>query len=106
MEDSEVEIGLEESRGEMLLNIRKNSSLEGEESQSLITTNVLLNPFSNKRATPEQQHHLLHFRQMGSVEFEKYIEYYILQQASVYVQNRNKHLLTFSDKRIGRSRVS
>ena len=43
---------------------------------------------------------------MGSVEFEKYIEYYILQQASVYVQNRKKHLLTFSDKRIGRSRVS
>ena len=61
----------------MLLNMRKNSSLEVEESQPLITTNdVLLNPFSNKRATPEQQHHLLHFRQMGSVEFAKNLEYF------------------------------
>ena len=72
----------------------------------LTTNDFLLNPFSYKRDTPEQQHDLLHFRQMGSVEFVKYIEYYILQQASVYVQNRKKHLLTFSDKRIRRSRVS
>ena len=43
------------------------------------TNDVLLNPFSNKKATPEQQHDLLHFRQIGSVEFEKYIENYILQ---------------------------
>ena len=52
----------------------------------------LINPFSNKKATFEQHHDLLNFREIGSAEFNKYIEYYILKLASVHVQSNCRPL--------------
>ena len=43
----------------------------------------LINLFSKKKATHEQEHDLLSFRDIGTAEFEKYISYYVLQQATI-----------------------
>ena len=44
---------------------------------------VLVNPFSLKHTTQEQNHDLLQFRIIGQDEFEKHLSYYILKHASV-----------------------
>ena len=69
------------------------------------TSRGLINPFSNKTATPQQSHDLLNFRQIGSVEFEKYVTYYILKQASIQVQSHKKQSLTFTEKKEGRGQL-
>ena len=59
----------------------------------------LINPFTNKHASPDQLHDLLNFREIGNSEFNKFIEYYILHQASIKLPGRKKQLLTFSNKK-------
>ncbi len=67
------------------------------------TNRGLINPFSNRIASPEQEHDLLQFRQIGTTE---YIAYYILKQASIHAPDRKKRLVTFSDRKVSKSKVS
>ena len=66
----------------------------------------LLNTFTNKTASQQQLHDLLNFREIGSAEFDKYVAYYVLKQASIFAPTRKKRLLTFSDRKQGISRVN
>ncbi len=66
----------------------------------------LVNSFTKKNATPEQQHDLLNFRTIGQEEFEKHVAYYILKQASVYPPQRKRRLLTFADRKPSKRQVS
>ena len=62
----------------------------------------LVNPFSKKTANPAQKHDLLEIRNIGCDEFEKYVLYYILRQASVHPPQRKRdwqHLLKGSHLR-------
>lgn len=66
----------------------------------------LVNPFTDKTATPEQAHDLLKFRSIGQQEFLLRIQYYILKEPSVQAPNRKRRLQTFSEKRVTRQKVS
>ena len=44
----------------------------------------LLNPFSKRSATQEEQHDLMQFRAIGQREFERHVGYYVLKQPSVH----------------------
>ena len=66
----------------------------------------LVNPFTKKKATPEQEHNLLSFRDIGQAEFEKYISYYILRQASIHLPRRKRRLATFSERKPSKRQVS
>jgi len=74
--------------------------------QPTINNRGLINPFSNRTASPEQEHDLLQFRKIGTTEFEKYIAYYILKQASVHPPDRKKRLMTFSERKTSKDTVS
>lgn len=66
----------------------------------------LVNPFTHKKATLQQEHDLLSFREVGQEEFEKHVLYYILKQASVRPPQRKKRLLTFSERKATKRVVS
>ena len=55
-----------------------------------LTQDELGNPFVEKRATLEQQHDLLHFRDIGQDEFQRHVAYYILKEASIHPPLRKK----------------
>ena len=91
----------------------KKSSSNIDAQVALIKSTNLLEPTINNRgliskttASPEQEHDLLRFRQIGTAEFEKYIAYYILKQASVHPPDRKKRLVTFSERKAGKRTVS
>ena len=58
----------------------------------------LVNPFSKKKAMPEQENDLLKFYTIGQSEINKYLAYYILKQASVQALQRKRKLCTFSER--------
>ena len=58
------------------------------------------------KATPDQEHDLLSFFAIGSAEFDKHIQYYILQAASITAPQRKKQLATFAEKKASKSKVS
>lgn len=60
----------------------------------------LENPLCNKTATAEQEHDLLAFREVGEEEFNKYVEYYVLGNASINTAQRKRKLATFAEKRV------
>ena len=68
--------------------------------------NSLYHLFNNKKATPEQTHDLMNFRQIGQTEFERRVEYYTLRNPSVRPPKRQKRLLTFTEKKSRPKRVS
>ena len=57
---------------------------------SVTQTNRGLFSFSQRKASHEQEHDLLSFFEIGSGEFEIYILYYILREASVSAPQRKK----------------
>ena len=63
----------------------------------------LLHLFKDKRPTPE---HLLTFRSVGKREFETRVEYDILQNASVKPPKHQNRLLTFTERKSKRKKVS
>ena len=65
----------------------------------------LINPFSKKKATHEQEHDLSSFRDIGTTEFEKYISYHVLQQASIPFRRRKRRLATFSQKKPSKRQI-
>ena len=66
----------------------------------------LVNPFTDKKATTEQRHDLLSFREIGEREFLLRIASILLKQPSVKTPNRKRHLLTFSEKKVNTRRIS
>ena len=74
---------------------------------ALDTTNRgLINPFTDKIATPQQSNDLLSFRSIGEQQYYQRIVSFILKNPSVRAPNRKRRLQTFSEKKVNKSRVS
>ena len=84
------------------------SKLETSPSLKLDSTenDHLCHLFSPKIISVEQQCDLLHVRDIGQREFELLIECYILRNPSVKVPNRRKRLLTFTERKSNKRKVS
>ena len=64
------------------------------------TDRGLVNPFCDKKATPEQEHDLLiSFRGIGQEAFLSYVNTTMLKQPSTCKTIRKKRLQTFSAKK-------
>ena len=59
-----------------------------------------------KTITPEQEHDLLNFRDIGQKEFENRVQYYHRKNPSVQPPRKCKHLLTFSERKTSSKKVS
>ena len=70
------------------------------------TYDNILHLFTTKKLTPEQQHDLVNFRDIGQEEFENRVNYYILKNPSIQAPRRRKHLLTFSERKTTSKKVS
>ena len=70
------------------------------------TSDNILHLFSTKKLTPEQEHDLVNFRDIGQEEFENRVNYYTLKNPSVQAPRRRKHLLTFSERKTTSKKVS
>ena len=83
------------------------SAIKSAELLKIIESNRgLINPFSKKKATHDQEHDLSSFRDTGTTEFEKYISYYVLRQASIPFRRRKRRLATFSQRKPSKRQVS
>jgi len=78
-----------------------NSSLKLDCSES-----TLCHLFNSKRLTPEQEHDLLNFREIGQKEFENRIKYYVLKTPSVKPPKKRTRLLTFTERKSNKRKVS
>ena len=56
--------------------------------------NILQHLFMTKKLTPEQEHDLVNFRDIGQEEFENRVNYYVLKNPSVQAPRRRKHFNT------------
>ena len=70
------------------------------------TDRGLINPFSNKVATPEQEYDLLNYRFMGNKAFLEYVLSTVLKQPSTSTTIRKKRMQTFSEKKPTRKKLS
>ena len=66
----------------------------------------LINPFSGKKATPEQSHDLLNKRHIGQREYLGRVGAVILRQPSFQAPNRQRRLQTFSEPKVNKTKVS
>ena len=66
----------------------------------------LINPFTQKYATPSPKHDLLNFRAIREREFLQRITSMILKQPSVNAPKQRHRLQTFSERKINKRRVS
>ena len=57
-------------------------------------------------ATQGQQHDLLTFRSIGPQDFLLRISYVILKKPSVKAPNRRRRLVTFTERKVNKSRIS
>ena len=85
----------------------KTSSISASNTESTTCTcSSLCHLFNKKDLTPDQVHDLMNFRQIGQAEFERRVEYFILHTPSVKSPKRQKRLLTFTERRSRRKKVS
>ena len=70
------------------------------------TNRGLINPMTNVKANPDQEHDLLNFRYIGEREFLSRVASVLLQQPSVQAPNRKRRLVTFSDTKKKGQRIS
>ena len=68
--------------------------------------NTFSHLFNHKKPTPEQIQDLMNFREIGQKEFEHRVQYAILGSPSVTPAKRRKRLLTFTERRVRRKKVS
>ena len=61
---------------------------------------------TGKTPTPQQEHNLLNFREIGKEVFDHYVNYSILRKPSVKAPQGKRKLATLSDKKPTRSRLS
>ena len=66
----------------------------------------LINPFSGKKATPEQSHDLLNKRSIGQREYLGRVGAIILRQPSFKAPNRQRRLQTFSEPKVNKTKVN
>ena len=62
--------------------------------------------FNQKQPAPEQVQDLMNFREIGQKEFESRVEYDVLRDPSVKPPKRRKRLLTFTERKSRRKKVS
>ena len=62
--------------------------------------------FQQKQPSPEQIHDLINFRKIGQTEYERRVEYFVLRNPSVKAPKRRKRLLTFTERRATKRKVS
>ena len=62
--------------------------------------------FQQKQPSPEQIHDLINFRKIGQTEYERRVDYYVLRKPSVKAPKRRKRLLTFTERRATKRKVS
>ena len=79
--------------------LKQDSSLNNQE-------NTLSHLFNRKKPTPEQVEDLINFREIGQKEFECRVQYAILGNPSATLRKRKKRLLTFTERRAQRKKVS
>ena len=79
--------------------LKQDSSLNNRE-------NTLSHLFNCKKPTPEQVEDLMNFREIGQKEFECRVQYAILGNPSATLRKRKKRLLTFTERRAKRKKVS
>ena len=70
------------------------------------TNSSLQHLFNKKDLSSDQSHDLMNFRQIGQTEFERRVQYFILRTPSVKTPKRLKRLLTFTERRSRRKKVS
>jgi hypothetical protein len=70
------------------------------------TNHGLIYPFTNKSAMPEQTNDLLIVLAIGHKEFLLWVSCHILKQPSTRAPKRKRRLLTFSEKRTTKQRVT
>ena len=80
-------------------------------SDSTLTVNsqeaaTLHHLFNQKEPSPEQVQDLMGFRKIGQTEFESRVEYYTLRNPSVMPPKHRKRLLTFTERKSRRRKVS
>ena len=69
--------------------------------------NVLVNPFTSQKATPEQEYDMLHFYDVGLQSYFSYINYYILKIPSTNeAPIRHKKLLTMALPKLTKAKLS
>ena len=71
----------------------------------LIIMQGLNNFLQNKKATPEQSHDLLNFRDIGQTAFENYVSSKLLKLTSTNASVRKKRLYTFTQTKSAKLRV-
>ena len=80
-----------------------------------LTTSTLINQqngsdlchlFSRKNLTAEQTQDLLNFREIGQSDYDAGVEYYVIRKPSIKPPKHRKRLLTFTERRSRRKKVS
>ena len=70
------------------------------------TDSSLQHLFNKKDLSPDQIHDVMNFRHIGQTEFERRLQYFILCTPSVKTPKRLKRLLTFTERKSRRKKVS
>lgn len=90
------------------MNVRAQVEKLNSSSILIVDSNLtsLCHLFNRMQPTPEQVHDLLNFRDIRQTEFEIRVEYYTLRNPSVKPPKHHKRLLTFTERRSRRKKVS
>ena len=70
------------------------------------TDSCLRHLFNKKDLSPDQSHDLMNFRHIGQTEYERRVQYFILRTPSIKTPKRLKRLLTFTERKSRRKKVS
>ena len=70
------------------------------------TDSSLRHLFNKKDLSPDQSHDLMNFRHIGQTEYERRVQYFILRTPSIKTPKRLKRLLTFTERKSRRKKVS
>ena len=84
----------------------KNSNIVKTNTATQALDNTLCHLFKQNKPTPEQVNDLMTFRELGTRDFEARVEYDIIRNPSVNPPKRQKRLLTFTERKSRRKKVS
>ena len=72
---------------------------------SLTANRGLVNVFSGLKASPEQSHDLLNFREIGTTDLVNYVNHHILKIPSTNAPKRKNKLVTMAPKKTVSKRI-
>lgn len=72
----------------------------------IVSNRGVVNVFSGKQATAEQQHDLLNARNMGDQHYENYVTHHILQEPSTNPPLRKRRLVTMAPPKTTKTKIS